>query len=232
MHETRKIFVPAANIYSWFPLLASEKHWRDEFSAKELARAWQLADGFPSSIRSAFVKSGLAAFADIDLLLAFPEFLTPLPPYRGEPSHSDLFALAKSKSGLFSVTIEGKVAEPFGERVGEWRKSESEGRLERLKFLRTMLGGLDEGVCMDKRYQLFHRTVAALIEAKNFCATNALMLVHSLNKKSNSSFRDYLQFCSLFNLNPAVGEICRAGNFDGIELYLGWVNEHGVTDIS
>lgn len=229
MREMPKIFVPAANIYSWYPLLASDTHWRDEYSAKELARAWQLAEGFPTSIRSAFVKSGLDVFSNIELLVAFPEFLTPLPPYRGEPSHSDLFALAKSKAGLFSITIEGKVAEPFGQRVTEWLKGE--GRAARLTFLRTKLGGLDETACMDKRYQLFHRTVAALIEAESFCATKALMLVHSLNKTSNSSFRDYSNFCSLFNLKPAVGQICLAGTFDGVELYLGWVNEHGVTDI-
>jgi hypothetical protein len=225
----RKIFVPAANIYSWYPLLASHTHWRDEYSAKELAKAWQLAEGFPASVRSAFVKSGLDVFTDLELLAAFPEFLTPLPPKGREPSHSDLFVLAKSKAGLFSITIEGKVAEPFGERVAELPNSD--GRAERLKFLRTKLGGLDETACMDKRYQLFHRTVSALIEAQNFCATKALMLVHSLNKTSNSSFLDYSNFCSLFNLNPAVGEICRAGTFDGVELFLGWVNEHGVTDI-
>ena len=229
MRELPKIFVPAANIYSWYPLLASDTHWRDEYSAKELARAWQLGDGFPASIRSAFVKSGLDVFAEIKLLVAFPEFLTPLPPYKGEPSHSDLFALAKSKAGLLSITVEGKVAEPFGQRVTEWLKSE--GRAERLEYLRTKLGGLEQNVCLDKRYQLFHRTVSALIEAENFCAKNTLMLVHSLNKTNNSSFSDYSKFCSLFGLNPAVGEICRAGSFDGVELYLGWVNEHGVTEI-
>jgi hypothetical protein len=97
-------------------------------------------------------------------------------------SQTDLFALARSGSDLISIAVEGKVAEAFDTTVGEWldrRAAEQAKRgrtrqpsaqtRKRLAFLCELLQ-LEEGDILDLRYQLLHRTAAAILEAQRFAA--------------------------------------------------------------
>ncbi len=73
------------------------------------------------------------------------------------------------------------MAEPFGSLVRDWLAPKpsavdgepdippSEGRRERIAFLSSSLGLTTTDVA-DVRYQLVHRTVSALIEARRFAA--------------------------------------------------------------
>ena len=56
------------------------------------------------------------------------------------PTQSDLWVLARGADAGLSISVEGKKSEPFGPTVGEWLKGASEGKLERLRYLRDVLG--------------------------------------------------------------------------------------------
>ena len=220
--DVSKIFVPASKPEDWKQLLAEpDKHWKTGYSAKALAYCWQEADGFPESVTNVFKKSGISLFENIELLLAFPEYKVPLPGGR-RASQSDIFVLAKGNDQLVSITVEGKVSEPFGETIDEWMQDASEGKQERLKFLLNELQ-LKDSQIDTIRYQLLHRTASALIEAKKFSAQNALMLVHSFSQ-ADEWFDDYCQFLALFGLSGITPDsLVFARSVDGVDLYFSWV---------
>ena len=133
---------------------------------------------------------------ELELLLAIPEYQVDLPGGK-RPSQNDLFVLGRAKDGhLVSIMMEGKVAEPFGATLEIWLKDASEGKKKRLKFLCDTLG-LSCEPPSHTRYQLFHRTASAIIEAKRFNANYAMMIVHSFSPE-HKCFADYQDFLSLF----------------------------------
>ncbi len=218
-----RIFVPTNKPEDWKPLLAKpHKHWRTGYSAKSLAYSWEEANGFPECVKKVFMSSRIALFENVELLLAFPEYKVPL---RGgsRPSQNDIFVLARGNGQLISITVEGKVSEPFGDTIAEWRKDDSEGKRKRLKFLLKKLELEDNREINTIRYQLLHRTASALIEAKKFGAQNALMLVHSFSQ-SHEWFSDYSQLLALFGLKAQTDSLVFAGNINATGLYFGWVS--------
>jgi len=223
-----KFFLPTNTPEDWQQLLAEpEKHWKTGHSAKTLAYCWQEAEDFPNSVKRVFRKSGVDLFKDVKLIFAFPEYSVPLKPYRSHPSQNDIFALAKTKNGqLISITVEGKVDEPFDKTIADWKLTDMGGKKTRLKFLCDELE-LNQSTIDHIRYQLLHRTASALLEAKRFNAPNALMLVHSFSKlreKDNESFQDYCKFLSLFGKQGEMNSLVFAKNVNGIDLYSAWVN--------
>jgi uncharacterized protein DUF6946 len=102
------------------------------------------------------------------------------------------------------------------------RTGPSAGKLKRLAHLCQMLE-LDEATSHDLWYQLLHRTVSALIEAKRFNAPHALMLVHSFNPK-HERFEDYAAFARRLGVAVEPDRIVEVGKRAGINLYLGWVH--------
>ncbi len=198
------------------------KHWRPGYSAMSLAYCWEQAKGFPVSVQQALATH--PALSGIELLLATPEYKVLLPGGRAA-SQNDLFVLARSREGLVTIMVEGKVAEPFGPLVAEWLVDASPGKIERLAFLcQTLALSTDQvgGV----RYQLLHRTASALIEARRFHATSAVLLVHSFSK-SKEWFGDFRTFAGLYRIDPEPGRIYSAGKLEGAELFLGWVSDPG-----
>lgn len=221
-----RFFIPANDPEDWKPLLAKpEKHWKTGYSAKSLAYCWQQAKDFPPSVKRVFRNSAIALFQNIELLLAFPEYKVPLPPYRSRPSQSDIFILAKVNNQLVSVMVEGKLNESFGETIAEWKLRDKGGKERRLRFLCDLLG-FDENRINHIRYQLLHRTASAIVEAKKFKAENALMLVHSFSKlqeTDDEGFRDYCEFLMLFGRRGKMNSLVFAKDISGVNLYLGWV---------
>lgn len=169
-----RILVPSAGPSDWRRLLADpEKHWRDGYSAKAAAERWEASTGLPPEIGSLFEAVGLGPS---ELLLAVPEWKTPLPGGERE-SQTDVFALVHAPRGVFACAVEAKVIEPFGPTVAEWLAGASAGKLERLAYLCDLLG-LPNPPAGELRYQLFHRTAVALIEAERFGCAGAAMIVH------------------------------------------------------
>ena len=217
-------FVKTSSPEDWRLQLAEpDKQWEDGYSAKSLAYCWETAKGFPNSVKRVFKKSDYGIFKDIVFLAGFVEHQVPLRG-RGYPSQNDIFVLAKSKKGLISIAVEGKVDESFDKTVKEWRKNESKGKKTRLDYL-TKLLQISQDNLEDIRYQLLHRTASAVIEAKRFNASTALMLVHSFSK-THKWFDDYANFASLFGITARLNTIHHAKQrIDDVDLYLGWVAE-------
>jgi hypothetical protein len=223
--DTAKFFRPIDSPDDWRQLLAEPvKHWKTGYSAKSLAYCWQEAKGFPPEVRHVFRNSGIDIFQDVKMLVVFPEYKVPLPGGR-RASQSGIFVLAKGSGQLISIMVEGKVHEPFGETVAEWRAEGSRGKEGRLDYLCQLLK-LDKDKVNNIRYQLLHRTASAVIEADRFNAPNALTLVHSFSK-TNEWFDDYSQFLALFGAKGEPDSLAFAENLDGINLYFAWVKGEG-----
>ena len=217
-----KFYIPTKGPESWKALLADpEKHWRKGYSARSLAYCWEEAKGFPRSVTSVFARSGIPLFHKVEFLLGIPEHKVKLPG-RGRDSQNDIFVLARSAGELISIAIEGKVSEPFDNKtVEEHLVDASANRKYRIRKMAEILQ-LDPVDIRPIKYQLIHRTVSALLEAKRFCANHALMLVHSFSQ-SHEWFDHYAEFASLFDVEVSPGSLVHAGDVSGKELYLGWV---------
>ena len=221
-----RIYIPATQIADWQKLLAEpEKHWRAGFSAMAIAESWHHANGFPAAVSSVLKAAG-EPLSSVTPLLIFPEHRVDLPPRGSRPSQNDVWVLARHDEGLASITVEGKVSEAFGPTVQEWQKSASEGKRERLDYLKGMLG-LSRELPDALRYQLLHRTASAVIEAKRFRADTAVMLVQSFSG-DDIGLQDYRAFAQLFGYDAPPDEVRRAATVDGITLYLGWVRDRSI----
>lgn len=214
-----RIYIPATSAEQWAQFLAEPvKHWRTGFSARTLAYSWQEAQGFPSEVQAAL--SSAEPFASIELLLALPEHQVPLPG-GSRPSQNDIWVLARAGSALVSIAVEGKVAETFGPTVEEWLAEGSPGKTARLEFLCSQLG-LRAPVPGHVRYQLLHRAASAVIEARHFCASHAVMLVHSFSQ-ARQWFSDYSAFAALFDADVEANRVASVGQSGAVQLHLCWV---------
>lgn len=214
------ILVPAAGPEDWRLFLAEpDKQWKSGFSAKALAYCWHDADGMPPEIVSVLEK--IPSLKNLKTILAIPEHKVPLPG-GARASQIDIWVLAESSSGLVSIAVEGKVSEPFGPTVGEWFENKTAGKEKRLKFLCGELG-LKYPPPKDMRYQLIHRTVSAILEAKRFRTDEAVMVVHSFSE-TNEWFDDYRYFLSLFGLEAEPDQAVSVKLSGGINLSFAWVH--------
>ena len=223
MSGKNPIYLPSYGPEAWRWRLASPaKHWRHGYSAMALAYTWEAADGWPADVAAALDTS--PDLAGAELLVALPEHETPLPGGR-RASQSDVFALARTPSReQVAMAVEGKAEESFGtQSIAEWRAGGSPGKQERLRYLLELLELRDDGVVTGLRYQLLHRTAAAVIEAQRFGARHAVMLVQSFSA-TNSWFDDYAVFARAVGAEPSLGAIAPAKTLGGIKLHLGWVS--------
>jgi len=228
----KRIFLPTPSPSHWQRVLADPvKHWKPGFSAMTEAACWENeADRLPSGIAKLLESSQEPQLTGLRLLAAFPEWAVELP--GGDtPSCTDVLALAANEHGLVVIGVEAKVDEPFGPTLGEKRATgTSSGQLQRIGYLHGVLG-LTGLLKDDVRYQLLHRTASALLTARDFHASVAVMLVHSYSTKTPPSGRaDYENFCSAVHADPS-SPISRVPDFRHPMLYLGWsTGEAGFRD--
>lgn len=218
-----RIYLPSTGRDAWQALLADPlKHWRVGYSAYELAHAWESATGFPPAVKRTFATGPSDVFHGLEPLIAVPEHKVPLPG-GSRPSQTDLWILARSNAGMrVSVAVEGKCEETFDELTHRWLgKLPSAGKQHRLSALCEILQ-LEQQTALGIRYQLLHRTAAALIEAERFGAENALMLVHSFSP-GHAWYDDYVALAQALDATQApLNSIVPIGDRYGIALYLGW----------
>jgi hypothetical protein len=233
MTDMDRFYIPTSDTTDWRALLVEpEKQWKPGFSAYELATAWEAASGFPISVAEVLRTAPAGVFNGLSFLLGLVEHEVPLPGGR-TASQTDLWVLAKTGNGeTVSLAVEGKVDEKFDDLVTEWLARDggpSEGKRQRLDYLCSLID-LDPNAALSLRYQLVHRTAAALIEAERFGARHAVMLVHSFST-ADSWFDDYAAFAIALRAEarPAVNRIVDVGARGGIQLYLGWVKDSAST---
>lgn len=214
---TNRVFVPTRDSADWQRLLASpEKHWRPGFSAMSAALSWEAARGLPAEVDQVFEMAGLGP---TELLLAIPEWKTRLP--GGErDSQTDVFALVRTARGMFATAVEAKVAESFGPTVGEWAAELTPGKRQRLTALCELLGVPFPPAPM-LRYQLFHRTASAVIEARRFGASGAAMIVQSFSP-DRAWLADWQAFGDMLGASLAPNQPAVITLSDGFPLLLGW----------
>ena len=216
-----KIYLPATHVQQWSQFLADpDRQWRQGYSARTLAYSWQEAFGFPAEVNSVLS----SVFPEIELLFAFPEHQVPLPG-GGHSSQNDIWALAHSHDQLVSITVEGKVSEPFGPTIHEWQAASSPGKTKRLAYLLSLLELPSPPESL--RYQLLHRTASAIIEARRCNAVHAVMLVHSFSR-SEEWFADYADFVTLMGGTASINSVVSVGSKSGVSLHIAWVQ--GNTD--
>jgi len=215
-----KILIPSSGPEDWKQFLVEpEKQWKSGYSARSLAYCWQEADGMPQDMVS--VLEQVSSLSNLKTIFAIPEHKVALPG-GSRASQNDVWVLAESSSGLVSIAVEGKVSEPFGSTVREWFSKKTVGKEKRLKFLCSELG-LNFPPPIHLRYQLLHRTVSAIIEAKRFHTKEAVMVVHSFSK-TNEWLNDYQYFLSLFGLESGINQAVTTRIDDEINLTFAWVH--------
>ena len=133
-----KILIPTQSAEDWKQFLAKpEKHWKSGYSARTIAYCWQEADGLPDEVRSVLTQE--PAFEGLETLIAIPEHKVMLQG-GSRPSQTDAWVIARTKTSLVSIAVEGKVSGSFGPTMAEWGINPSDGKLKRLHFLRSVLG--------------------------------------------------------------------------------------------
>ena len=215
-----KILIPASSPEDWKQFLAQpENQWKSGYSARSMAYCWQESDGIPPEIVS--VLENVPTLEALKTIFAIPEHKVPLPG-GVRASQNDVWVLAESVSGLVSIAVEGKVSEPFGPMVGEWLENKTTGKEHRLRFLCDELG-LEYPPPMNVRYQLLHRTVSAIVEAKRFRSNQAVMVVHSFSK-TNEWLEDYHYFLSLFGLKAGIDQAVSTKVGNDMDISFAWVH--------
>jgi hypothetical protein len=216
-----KILIPAKHPEDWRQFLAEpEKQWKSGFSARSLAYCWQEADGIPEDVKK--VLSQVPLLKKIKTIFAIPEHKVSLPG-GSKSSQNDVWVLAETPNGLVSIAVEGKVSEPFGPTIEEWIKNKTPGKEKRLNFLLNQVGFHCEKPPIKARYQLLHRSVSAILEAKRFRANEAVVVVHSFSA-TNEWLEDYQYFLSLFGLSGAVNKADTVSISGSINLTFAWVH--------
>lgn len=152
-------YAPADRAEDWQQLLAKPYHWKTGYSAKSLAHSWTEVAGYPSEISAAFEASGYPGLRELKFLLGFPEYDVPLPGGK-RPSQNDVFVLARNKTGLVTIAVEGKVSEPFDRPIGERFSEPTQGQTERLAYQCELLQ-LQRDNVNHIGYQLLHRSASA-----------------------------------------------------------------------
>lgn len=221
-----RLFIPTKGPQDWRAGLADpDRHWRRGKSAYELAVAWEAARdsdrGLPRDV--AELLDTRPEFAGARLLLGIPEHKVQLDG-GGHPSQTDLWGLLATRQGTVSMAVEGKAGEPFGEQVSQWLAGAppASGKPARLRQLCSLLG-ITEDQARTCRYQLLHRTAAAILEAQRFGVPHGLLLVHSFSPHPDG-FSDFSHFAEQLEAEVADNQVAPAGRRGGVDLWLAWVS--------
>lgn len=227
MAVIRRLHVPLRTAEDVIPYLGAPHHWKEGRSAKSLVDQWWAANGIPTSVRTLFDQAD--EWRNAELIDAFVERQTDLEDGRPSHSQSDLLAIVALEGRLGVVAIEAKVDEGFDKTVAEWLKNGGPGKAARLEKLCSLFG-LKPGEVGDLRYQLFHRTASAILEARRYRASDAAMIVQSWCPKSSgiSDFSAFLNALGVAFVGP--DRLTSISVFDDVALRFGWLREVAKSD--
>jgi hypothetical protein len=206
------------------PFLGMPGHWREGRSAYETAHSWfDCAGSLPPAIAGLLATD--PALAGATLLRATFEKQTRLDDL-GRPSQTDVLAEVLTPSGPAILAVEAKVDETFGPTVAEWRANGSPGRQARLAGLCARLGLAPDAVAA-LRYQLLHRSAAALIEAEAHAARDAVLVVQSFSAPElRAGFPDFRAFTATMGVPVAgPGRLSAPVERGSVRLRFGWAQD-------
>jgi hypothetical protein len=167
------------------------------------------------------VLDGADEYRSAELVDAWLERCTHLPWGRGNPTQTDLLAVLAVGDELAVLAIEAKVRESFGPYVKDWLVEGGDNREERLRGLCDLLG-LNTGTASGLRYQLLHRTAAAVLEAQRYRTGHAVMIVQSFcpDRTGLSDFQSFAQAMGYGQIDP--DSISSPKALGSVELRIGW----------
>jgi len=214
----------------WRKLLAEPiEQWKDGKSAKELVKLWTQSDELPETVKDLFPDD------EMKPIFLFPEYSVPMPG-KGKDSFNDLYVLTSTENSYLPIIVEAKAGEEFGPIVSERYRDKEKGWDKgknanvRLSGILSILGldGYDQPPYPkigNLRYQLFHRSACALLEAKRIKATKALVLIQSF-RHAAKSYNDFKQFLNLLTFKDPISPKVLLGPLliNGIELFFAWID--------
>lgn len=218
-----RVYLPSDKPEAWQTVLAEpEKHWRQGYSARALAYCWHHAAVWPPEIAALWKSSAYTPLHVAEPLLKLVEHQTKLPG-KGFPSQNDLLVLARAGDGnLITATVEGKVSESFGESLATWKaggKGFSTNKQARLEGLHDQIG---LRVVPDSiHYQLIHRMASAVLEARRFNASYAVMIIHSFSPQ-HAHWEAFAHFLGLYGVTGQFDTLFELVEVEGMRLFAGW----------
>jgi hypothetical protein len=197
-----------------------EPYWKEKYCVYETAHSWFQAQDLPKAIRATLETDPV--YADAKLMRAFFEKPPALDRQGTGPSHTDVLAIVKIKSGLAVIGVEGKVNEPFGDYVFQWNDG-SPSKASRLAAVIKRLG-IEPAVASNLRYQLLHRAMAALSEAEMIGAREVAMLIQSFSPDNvRAGFSDFQVFGAALGMPIAqAGRLSQPLDLGDVRLRIGW----------
>ncbi len=222
-------YQPLRSFEEWRKLLIDpELHWKDGKSAKELVKYWADRNSMPLEFTRLFGDER------VEIVFMFPEYQVSMPA-SGRNSSNDLYILAVTETGYSVIMIESKAGESFDELVSDWYKGKTKNTdhgknaSNRLNAILCELGlkkyANEPYIEIGRyRYQLFHRTLSAIKEAKRIKANNAVVIIQSF-AKDPQSLDDFMGFVGLLIPNPSkqVNKLIGPVEIDGIKLSFAWL---------
>lgn len=222
MPQIPRIAVPLLKPEDVIPHLGKPTHWKQGRSAKAVADRWFHANDIPPAVRAVLCQS--PELNGAELIDAWLERCTDLGDRRGSASQTDLLAVLGVGAELAVMGVEAKVTESFGPLVSEWIGDGGEGKEDRLQRLCNLLG-FDRSTVGGLRYQLFHRTAAAILEARRYRANKAVLMVHSFCENS-TGLPDFLDFFERMGVVGAGRDMLSApAEVGGVTLWVGWAGD-------
>ena len=222
MAKLTRIAVPLLKPEDVIPHLGKPTHWKQGRSAKAVSDSWFQANDVPPRVRAVLDQSPELKRAE--LIDAWLERCTDLGDNRGSATQTDLLAVLGVGDELAVMAVEAKVTESFGPLVSEWIGEGGEGKEYRLQRLCDLLG-FDRGAIGDLRYQLFHRTAAAMLEARRYRANKAVLMVHSFCE-DGTGLPDFLEFFERIGLrNCGRDSLSEPVSVGGVTLWAGWTSD-------
>jgi hypothetical protein len=217
-----RVSLPLLKAEDVIPHLGKPTHWKQGRSAKAIADSWFRANGLPPAVRNVIDQS--PELQGAELIDAWLERATDLQDGRATASQTDLLAVLGVNDELVVLGVEGKVTESFGPLVSEWLADGSEGKARRLQSLCEVLD-LNPDIVGNLRYQLFHRTVAAILEAKRYRSAKAVMLVHSFCPDA-TGLSDYVAFFNAVGIyNLRRDQLSEPITLGHIRFWTGWASD-------
>ena len=181
----RRLHVPLKSPEDVKPHLGSPGQYKEGYSAFCLVNGWMADNDIPELVR--LTLDTVPALQQAILLEGFLEREVSLGD-GARNSQTDLLCLLDINKQLVVMSVEGKVREPFGNLVAKELETASDFKKSRIKRLAQVLGlSLEEAKPL--RYQLIHRTAAAIFEAQRFHSQTAIMMVHSYDE-ADAGFAD------------------------------------------
>lgn len=222
MPKLTRIAVPLLKAKDVIPHLGKPSHWKQGRSAKAVADTWFQANDLPPRVRAVLDQS--PELKGAELVDAWLERCTDLGDRRGSASQTDLLAVLGVGDELAVMAVEAKVTESFGPLVSEWIGEGSEGKEDRLQRLCDLLG-FQRAEVGDLRYQLFHRTAAAILEARRYRATKAVLMVHSFCDGA-TGLTDFVAFFGRMGVRGCARDnLSEPASVGGVTLWVGWTSD-------